>query len=172
MGESSLPRATFVGLVSRRILPLVLAVSSSSLLASEPTPAASPAAASAVTLPAAVRLPPDLARVLTDYETGWRNGDGAALAELFTEDGFVLGNGAPPARGRDAIRSFYKGPGGPLVLRAYAWATQGPVGYIVGGFARRDDQPEIGKFTLTLRQGTDGRWRIFSDMDNGNRPGR
>jgi ketosteroid isomerase-like protein len=30
----------------------------------------------------------------------------------------------------------------------------------------------MGKFTLTLRKGTDGRWLIVSDMDNGNRSHR
>jgi ketosteroid isomerase-like protein len=30
-------------------------------------------------------------------------------------------------------------------------------------------QPDIGKFTLTLRKDSDGRWLIRSDMDNSNR---
>jgi ketosteroid isomerase-like protein len=117
-----------------------------------------------------VKLPRELARVLTDYEAGWRAGGGEALARLFAEDGFVLPNGAPPVRGRAAIQRHYKGPGGALVLRAFAFATEGPVGYILGGFSRQDGQPDIGKFTLTLRKGGDGRWLIVSDMDNGNRP--
>ena len=115
-----------------------------------------------------VKLAPELARVLTDYEAGWRAGDGAALARLFDEDGFVLPNGGPPVRGRAAIQQHYKGPGGPLALRAFAFATEGAVGYIIGGFARQEGAPDIGKFTLTLRKGTDGRWLIASDMDNGN----
>lgn len=119
-----------------------------------------------------VKLAPELARVLTDYEAAWRVGDGAALARLFDEDGFVLANGGPPVRGRAAIQQHYKGPGGPLVLRAFAFATEGAVGYIIGGFARQEGAPDIGKFTLTLRKGTDGRWLIVSDMDNGNRPSR
>ena len=40
--------------------------------------------------------------------------------------------------------------------------------YIIGGFAREKGEPDIGKFTLTLRKGVDGRWVIMSDMDNGN----
>ena len=119
-----------------------------------------------------VNLPPELARVLTDYETGWRAGDGAALARLFAEDGFVLPNGAPPVRGREAIQQYYKGPGGALVLRAFAFATEGAVGYIIGGFSRQAGQPDVGKFTLTLRKGPEGRWLIVSDMDNGNRQPR
>ncbi|HVT17514.1 MAG TPA: nuclear transport factor 2 family protein [Thermoanaerobaculia bacterium] len=119
-----------------------------------------------------VELAGELARVLSDYEAAWRAGDGAALARLFDEDGFVLPNGGPAVRGRAAIQRYYKGPGGPLVLRAFACATEGSVGYIIGGFARQYGQPDIGKFTLTLRKGADGRWLIVSDMDNGNRPPR
>jgi ketosteroid isomerase-like protein len=130
-----------------------------------------PGEMSATPLPS-VKLPPELARVLTDYEAGWRAGDGEALARLFAEDGFVLPNGAPPVRGRAAIQRSYKGPGGALVLRAFAFATEGRVGYIIGGFSRQEGQPDIGKFTLTIRRGGDGRWLIVSDMDNGNRPGR
>jgi ketosteroid isomerase-like protein len=138
---------------------------------------AQPAPAAAAPQPAAeplasVKLPPELSRVLTDYEAAWRAGDGAALARLFSEDGFVLPNGGPPVRGRAAVQQYYKGPGGALVLRAFAFATEGPVGYIIGGFTREAGQPDIGKFTLTLRRGADGRWLIMSDMDNGNRASR
>ncbi len=126
------------------------------------------AAFAIATAVASVQLPAELARVLTDYESAWRKGDGAALASLFDEDGFVLPNGAAPVRGRAAIQQYYKGPGGPLVLHAYAFATDGPLGYIVGGFSRQEGSPEVGKFTLTLRKNPDGRWLIFSDMDNPN----
>jgi len=119
-----------------------------------------------------VKLPPELARVLTDYEAGWRAGDGPTLARLFDEDGLVLPNGGPPVRGRAALQRYYKGPGGPLVLRAFAFAAEGPVAYIIGGFSRQEGQPDVGKFTLTLRKGTSGLWLIVSDMDNSNRPSR
>ena len=115
-----------------------------------------------------VTLPAALARVLTDYEAAWRAKDAVALAALFTEDGFVLSSGTPPVRGRAAIAKHYSGAGGPLALRALAFATEGSIGYIIGGFARQEGQPDIGKFTLTLRKDQDGRWLIMSDMDNGN----
>jgi ketosteroid isomerase-like protein len=118
--------------------------------------------------PASVTLPEPLARVLTDYEIAWRNKNAAALAALFTEDGFVLSNGMLPVRGRAQIEKRYEGSGGPLALRAFAFATEGSVGYIIGGYARERGRPDIGKFTLTLRKGPDGRWLIMSDMDNGN----
>ena len=116
-----------------------------------------------------IKLPPELARVLTVYETAWRNRDAAALARLFAEDGFVLPSGRQPVRGRSAIQQHYTGQGGPLALRAFAFATDGRVGYILGGYAGQEGAPDSGKFTLTLRKDASGRWLIVSDMDNGNR---
>ena len=117
----------------------------------------------------AVKLPPELARVLTDYEAGWTAGDAKALAQLFAEDGFVLSQGHEPIKGREAIEKLYTLKGSPLFLRAFAYATNGNVGYILGGYSGAQGQPEDGKFTLTLRRGADGRWLIMSDMDNSNR---
>jgi len=116
-----------------------------------------------------VPLPPELARVLDDYATAWAARDPGALARLFAEDGYVLANGSGPVRGRAAIEKFYTGHGGPLSLRAIAFAAEGRVGYIIGGYARTAGTEDEGKFTLTLRKGADGRWLIVSDMDNGNR---
>lgn len=127
-----------------------------------PSPAAAPSPLPSITLPA------PLARVLTDYEAAWARKDAAALAALFAEDGFVLSSGVPPVRGRAAIERHYTGQGGPLALRAFAYAAQGSIGTIIGGFARAKDEPDIGKFTLTLVKGRQGRWLIQSDMDNGN----
>jgi ketosteroid isomerase-like protein len=115
-----------------------------------------------------VALPSELARVLTDYERLWAHGDSAALAGLFTEDGIVLSPGNQMVRGRAAIERFYRGPGSPLYLRAVAFAVEGKLGYIIGGFSRQAAAPDIGKFTLTVRRDTTGRWLIQSDMDNGN----
>jgi ketosteroid isomerase-like protein len=106
--------------------------------------------------------------VLTDYEVAWQAKDATALSKLFTEDGFVLSSGAPPVRGRAAIEAHYQGRGGPLSLRALAFATEGAIGYIIGAYATKKDEPDMGKFTLTLRREDDGRWLIVSDMDNGN----
>ena len=116
-----------------------------------------------------VELPPELARVLTDYEAGWKAGDAAALANLFAEDGFVLSNGGPPVKGRAAIQKLYTRNGSPLSLRAFAYATNGDTGYIIGGYSGERGKPDNGKFTLTLRKGADARWLIVSDMDNSNR---
>lgn len=115
-----------------------------------------------------VALPEPLARVLTDYERAWQKKDAVVLAALFADDGFVLSSGVPPVRGRAAIEKHYAGQGGPLSLRAFAFATDGSTGYIIGGFARQKGEPDTGKFTLTLRKDSSERWLIVSDMDNGN----
>jgi ketosteroid isomerase-like protein len=114
-----------------------------------------------------VTLPPELARVLTDYETQWRFG-GDSLVKLFTEDAILTTGGRPPARGRAAIASHYAGPKGALALRAIAYAAEGSIAYIVGGYTMNRGEPDVGKFVLTLKKGPDGRWLIFSDMDTGN----
>ena len=115
-----------------------------------------------------VELPPELAQVLRGYEAAWGQRDAEGLAQLFTEDGFVLRPGHPPVRGRPAIREAYANSGGPLVLRAYGYAVEGDVGYIVGGYAGHEADQDDGKFVLAIRRGPDGRWLIAADMDNGN----
>jgi ketosteroid isomerase-like protein len=113
-----------------------------------------------------VQLPPELDRVLRDYERAWQARDAAALAELFAEDGFVLPNGEPPSRGRAAIREAYANAGGSLALRALAYHTDGSAGWIIGAFAGSAGEPDAGKFVLALRRGADGRWLIAADIDN------
>jgi hypothetical protein len=114
-----------------------------------------------------VQLPPELDRVLRDYETRYRMG-GDTLAALFAEDGFVLSGGLPPVRGRAAIARHYGRAGGPLMLRAIAYATEGDLGYIIGGYRYPPQTTDMGKFTLTLRRDASGYWVIYSDMDNAN----
>ena len=114
-----------------------------------------------------VALPPELARVLTDYETQWRFG-GDSLIKLFAEDAILTVGGRPPARGRAAIAAHYAGPKGPLALRAIAYAAEKDIAYIIGAYAAQRGGPDIGKFVLTLKKGADGRWLIFSDMDTMN----
>jgi len=117
-------------------------------------------------------LPPDLARVLSDYENAWQRRNAVDLAALFAEDGFVLPSGSPPVRGRAAIEQHYTGAGGPLYLNALAWAAEGNAGYIIGEYAHEPTFANRGKFTITLTRagGSGSRWLIMSDMDSRNTP--
>ena len=125
-----------------------------------PTPASLPS----------VVLPPELDRVLRDYEQQWQARSPSGLAALFAEDGFVLQSGRLPVRGRAGIEQAYRNAGGPLVLRALAFAATDSVGYIIGGYSSQPDAPDVGKFILLLRRELGGPWRIVADMDNGNGP--
>ena len=114
-----------------------------------------------------VTLPPEVERVLRDYERHWAAGDETALAAIFTEDGFVLQNGRPPVRGRAAIRQAYANFDGPLRLRAMGYAAGDSVCYIVGAYSYGEGG-EIGKFILALRRAPGGPWMIAADIDNMN----
>jgi ketosteroid isomerase-like protein len=137
------------------------------LLVCSPAAVGAQQPAVADTLPS-VALPPALERVLRDYERAWEGGDVTALVGLFTEDGFVPSRQGW-RRGGSAIREQYAGAGGPLRLRAHAYAVQDSVGYIIGAY-RYGELPGGGKFILALRRAPDGRWLIAADLDSGNRP--
>ena len=114
-----------------------------------------------------VALPPELDRVLRNFERAWRARDAVALASLFAEDGFVLQNNRSPIRGRLAIQAaFQSHSGGPLRLRSLAFSTGDTIGYIIGAYGYGDAPGDAGKFTLTLLRAPGGPWLIFSDMDN------
>ena len=117
-----------------------------------------------------IQLPAPLDRVLRDYETAWANGDEAALAALFTEDGFVptpLGW----VRGRAGITRVYENSSGSLRLRAIAYSVSDSVGYMIGAYNYGDaaGATDGGKFVLALRKDASGKWLIAADLDNANR---
>lgn len=113
-----------------------------------------------------VRLPPELDRVLRDYERHWRAGTADSLVALFTADGFVARRGGW-IRGESGLRESLQGSSGELRLRAVAYATDGDVGYIIGnyGYGTEEAVPDRGMFILTLRRERHGPWRITADLD-------
>ncbi|MHC9084052.1 YybH family protein [Luteimonas sp. RIT-PG2_3] len=114
-----------------------------------------------------VALPPELDRVLRDYEHAWRTGDTTALASLFAEDGFLLQSYRAPIQGRPAIQAAYEGEdGGPLRLRPLAFFAADTIGYIIGAYSYGSKSGDMGKFTLILHRAPGEPWLIFSDMDN------
>lgn len=119
-------------------------------------------------LPSIVSLPQELDGVLRAYEAAWAASDADRLAELFTEDGFVLRPGHPPVRGRAAIREAYRNSGGPLTLRPYSFEATSDIGYIIGGYTSDPTRPDAGKFVLALRRTAARGWLIAADIDNGN----
>ena len=117
-----------------------------------------------------VPLPPDLDRVLRDYERAWQAGDELALAALFVQDGFVPSRQGW-VRGRDAIAEDYKNGSGDLRLRAIGYGTENSMGYIIGAYNYGDfvaGAQDRGNFTLVLQRDASGRWMIVADIDKSN----
>jgi hypothetical protein len=115
-----------------------------------------------------ITLPPELDRVLRDYEKSWTGKNPPGLSQLFTEDGFALMSGTTGARGRPAIAKIYASAGGELRLRALAYSAEGNTGYIIGAYGYGAGGQDSGKFVLALQKGG-GKWLIAADIDNGNR---
>jgi hypothetical protein len=113
-----------------------------------------------------VALPPELDRVLRDYERAWAAGDEAALAALFTDDALRLPSGFPAVQGRAAIQQSYEDVIVPVQLRALAYAADGTAGYIVGAYTHEPLDFELGKFTFALRRAPGGPWMIASEIQN------
>ena len=82
-----------------------------------------------------VTLPPEIDRVLRNYEREWRANSIEKLVNLFTPDGFVMQPRRPAIRGQANLREAYRNSAGqPLFLRALSFAQDGSVGYIIGAY--------------------------------------
>lgn len=121
-------------------------------------------------LPSA-ELPPELARILRDYERHWRAGHADSLAALFTDDGLVARRGGW-IQGTSELRDALQRTSSDLRLRAVAYATDGAVGYIVGayGYGEQAETQDGGMFILALGRSAEGRWLIAADLDGRIRP--
>lgn len=116
-----------------------------------------------------VELPPELDRILREYEQHWRAGDAEALAALFTEDGFVARRGGW-IRGTEGLRESLEGTSSHLRLRAVAYEADNTVGYIIGAYRYGQESADRGMFILTLRRLQAGGWLITADLDGSIRP--
>lgn len=125
-------------------------------------------ASSAPALPS-VSLPPELDRVLRDYETAYARRDSAALAALFAEDGFLLPAGGPPVRGHGSVARVLSLEGGPLSLVPVSYALGDSVAYVIGTFGAERSAGEGGKFVLALKRRGAEPWRVAADIANPNR---
>jgi hypothetical protein len=111
-----------------------------------------------------VTLPPDLDRVLRDYEKAWRAGDSQGLADLFVDGRVALTNSGRAVIGRAGVKDLYRG-GGALFLRAMSFAADDSVAHIIGAYATRDGGGDTGSFVLALVRPRGGKWLIAADMD-------
>lgn len=114
---------------------------------------------------ATVELPAELNRLLADRAARWN--DAKALAELYTEDAYVLDSDGPTwLRGREDVAGYLSG----LFARAHsvtpvAFGIDGAAGHIVGYYTRPDGASTryFGHVQLSVRKGSDGTWRIAAE---------
>lgn len=114
-----------------------------------------------------IELPADFARLLRDKERlGGQDKDASALADLYTKDALVL-NALAPAwlRGERAIR-FVVDSTVMNRLLPMAYEESGSTGYIAGTEATVEGSStqHLSNFLYVLRKGTDGKWRIASEV--------
>lgn len=110
-----------------------------------------------------VTLPSDLDQLLRDFERNWQLPDSKmALANQFTDSG-LFQYADDWLRGRPAIRMMLLGNGGPLRLRAQAFAIEEPSGgHVAGAYGWYRDTVWVdqGRFLFVLHRDRGAPWRI------------
>ncbi len=111
-----------------------------------------------------------------DWQAAYGARDFEALADLYTEDGWVMARRRPAMRGREEIAGFFAAVAEDTklavvfdveeleVIGDYAWNTaRFALTYqpMSGGEAIHD----FGRALILYKKGDDGRWRIHRDMD-------
>ena len=117
-----------------------------------------------------VDLPPEIDRVIREWERATKSADARAFAALFTEDGLMSQpNGW--IRGRDAIRSAAGDiPAADLRVRAHQFAAEDSVATVTGSLSDTSSSSvrDVARVTFTLRRAIGG-WLITSFL-RANRP--
>ena len=103
-------------------------------------------------------------------------GDGAALANLYANDGAVMPAGSEPIRGTQAIAKFWQSAlasgVAAIELKTVEVYGQGAMATEVGEYALRDKVGKVldhGKYIVIWRH-QDGHWKLLRDMFSTNVP--
>ena len=101
--------------------------------------------------------------------------DAAGIAALNAEDAIVMPPNAAAVKGRAAIQSFWKGMvdelGSNVTLTRVGGWQGGYTGYETGTYAAMmGTVNDRGKYLITFKKGTDGKWFITNDIFNSDLP--
>lgn len=112
--------------------------------------------------------------VITALQTRYNSSDPKGAAELFTDDGAILQEFAPPVRGKAAI-TYYLQEG--LQKKLQYWVSSegsmasGNIAYDQGNYRVRNINEmrdvESGKYIIIYKK-INGQWKIFRDIYNTN----
>lgn len=113
-------------------------------------------------------------------EVQWQAAYGArdfeALADLYTEDGWVMARRRPAMRGREDIRGFFESVAEDTklavtfdveeleVIGRYAWNVA-RFALTYQSMSGGDPVHDFGRALIVYKKGDDGQWRIHRDMD-------
>ncbi|MEP3226195.1 MAG: DUF4440 domain-containing protein [Parasphingorhabdus sp.] len=104
-------------------------------------------------------------------------GDIAAMRDLYEEDAWLMTHGAPAAKGVNAILTYLqrnkdRGNRVSFSFTPEDITINGNTGYLISKYWMNVVTPGNEKFTaagrsfLVFKKGTDGKWRLWRDMDN------
>jgi ketosteroid isomerase-like protein len=130
----------------------------------------------------------DAEAFVEQYLSTFNAADPVALAGLYAEDGLILPPAGGTVRGREAIRKFWSDSSRTqLSFHMLQKNVCGETGFFAGTYTARENRsgrlylaspfarlgspsqpdkpsPVSGNFTLCVRRGDDGQWRVASDM--------
>lgn len=111
-----------------------------------------------------------------EFETAFNGGDGAGIANLYTEDAALLPPGADRVEGKEDIATFWQGAIDAgltdLDLSTTEVVEAGDLAFEVGNVTMNAPNPDgaavplAGKYIVVWQRGDDGAWRLHRDIWN------
>ncbi len=110
-----------------------------------------------------------------EFVDAYNQGDIAALATNYTEDGAVLAPNQPTVRGKQAIETLFKGMieeiGGTARIETVDLADAGDLAYQWATYSLEGrEQSDTGKFVEIYNRQPDGSWKIRLTIFNSDNP--
>ena len=119
---------------------------------------------------------PSIQKANEEWMAAFNKGDAAAVAALYSEDAYILPNGAAMAKGRRAIEAYFKNSVqqlGDAKLKTVDLQSLGPGSAREVGtfnFKTKGDSPQgvVGKYVAVWRK-MGGQWKLITDIWNLNK---
>jgi uncharacterized protein (TIGR02246 family) len=121
-----------------------------------------------------------IARIAREFANHARSRSADSAAAWFAPDAIVLVNGAPPVKGRDAIREFYDQFFQAMPIRDMTFTTEevtvsgdiaietGSSSLVVGGPGQVTPVTVAGKYLAVWKRQPDGRWLLWRHSPSSN----
>ena len=119
---------------------------------------------------------PSIQKINEEWMAAFNKGDAAGVAALYSEDAYILPNGAEMAKGRRAIEAYFKHSVqqlGDAKLKTVDLQSLGPGSAREVGtfnFKTKGDSPQevVGKYVAVWRK-MGGQWKLITDIWNMNK---